>query len=339
MSLREKMRKAGILAKMQYTAFRNQPDIHVIGSYATGNVGDLAIGKSIVESLSTRGIEAEFFSRKVRLPSGPTRVLGGGGVIHPYRAEKVRRDLNLLNDDSMIIGVGVSPINDEELKEDIRQTIEQLPVVTVRDERSKEALEDIVDRHIPALACPAFLLDVPEKQMGGYTGVSLRDLPLKGLSEVTESNDLIQNHLGYEAGFTPKEMRKRYHQNIQRITDEIKDLKHIPFHHLDTDFISSYSNIPRFEFEYSTSSALNRVANADRMICMRYHSLVFSILNNKPSIAIAYAPKVAALAERAGIPYYKPYEEIEFKFTKPNNRDEILSDAKHNIDLIEKHIR
>lgn len=332
-----KVKNAGVLARMQYTALRDNPDIHVIGSYATGNVGDLAIGKSIVDNLHSHGIEAGFFSRKVRLPAGPVRVLGGGGVIHSYREKKVRRDLKLLTGDSMIIGVGVSPVSDEVLKNQIRQTVERLPVVTVRDERSKEALEDIVDQPVPALACPAFLLDVPEKETEGYTGISLRSLPLKALSDTTKKEELLQKHLGYKKDIQPEEIRKRFRQNIERVGDKFSNLEHIPFHHFDAEFIKKYNGIDGFEFEYSVESALSRVANANRMICMRYHSLVFSILCNKPSIAIAYAPKVACLAERAGIPYYKPYERIEFEFQRPTNRDAIISDAALNIDLIKRH--
>ncbi|OYR44195.1 hypothetical protein DJ74_18060, partial [Halorubrum sp. Ea8] len=63
------------------------------------------------------------------------------------------------------------------------------------------------------------------------------------------------------------------------------------------------------------------------MICTRYHSLVFSILCNKPAIAIAYAPKVAELANRADIPCYSPDQPISFDFKKPSNREKILADC------------
>jgi polysaccharide pyruvyl transferase WcaK-like protein len=112
-------------------------------------------------------------------------------------------------------------------------------------------------------------------------------------------------------------------------------IKHIPFHHIDNKYANKFKNLYNLDYKYNVQDTIRHVAKATRMICTRYHSLVFSIITNKPTIAIAYAPKVEELAKRAEIPCFKPYENIELDYTKPSNRREIISDSEENIRLIE----
>lgn len=332
----EKARKARIIMEMQVNSMFDQYDVSIIGSYATGNVGDLAIGKSIKSNLTRVGIKSNLFSRKVLLFDDSVRILGGGGLIHENRKNKVQRDLELLNNDSMIIGIGVGPINDEELRENIRDTISDLSVVTVRDQKSKEILEEIVDTTIHSLACPAFLLNIPESTKTYYTGISLRPLPQKYIHyETNNKNNNVSDIYG-QIGFS--HIQDKYIDNICMMRRKLDNLKHIPFHHMDTKFINNIDNVDAFKYTYDVDNTLQRVTSADRMICMRYHSLVFSILADKPSIAIAYAPKVAALAERAGIPWFRPHEKIQLNFEKPTNRRSIIDDAQKNIELIKDNL-
>ncbi|WP_080507168.1 MULTISPECIES: polysaccharide pyruvyl transferase family protein [Halorubrum] len=329
----KKFQKGAILSQMQFRCLFKKSGISVIGSYASGNVGDKAIGKSIVDKLTNSGFDATYFSRYVRGINSPVRILGGGGVIHQYRRKKIERDFDLLNENSMIVGVGVSPVFDPELRELIRNKIKEVSLVTVRDQRSKQLLEDITDKEVHSLACPAFQLDTPNTTTQDYTGISLRPLPVKGISSEEEKNRIFRHQLKYNNSLSINEVKEKYQENIKNILTKIRNVKHIPFHHFDSDFVEDY-DVESFPYAYDVNDTLRQVSNASRMICMRYHSLVFSILNNKPSLAIAYSPKVAKLANRADIPCFKPYEEIKLKFKQPSNRDTILSDSEQNFRLM-----
>lgn len=56
--------------------------IAIQGSYTTGNVGDLAIGKAISSWFASEGISATLFSHRIDSAKAELRILGGGGVIH-----------------------------------------------------------------------------------------------------------------------------------------------------------------------------------------------------------------------------------------------------------------
>lgn len=329
----EKARKAKTLAGMYLKSHRNY-DICIYGSYATGNTGDLAIGKALRSELKEAGYQTEMFSRKITADNSAVSILGGGGQIHDISKNKLKMDLGRLNEKSMIIGVGVEPILDAKLQQWVRRKLDELSLITVRDNRSKRILEQYTDTEVIATSCPAFLHNIPENPIRGeYTGVSLQ--PFRGPSSESDSpRKNIRRIINYGNDATPNDIKEQYHKSIRKIISSIQNPRLIPFHHFDMEISREFDGLNPFPYDYNVNQALRRVAGANQMVCMRYHSLVFSILFDKPSIAIAYAPKVEELANRANIPYYKPHQPIHFDFTKPSNRSEIISDSKRNIKLI-----
>ena len=51
------------------------------------------------------------------------------------------------------------------------------------------------------------------------------------------------------------------------------------------------------------------VGGMDLLLCVRFHSLVFSALLGTPAVAIAYDPKVRHLAESLGVPWLMPEDD------------------------------
>lgn len=335
----EKVRKGAVLAKMYLDSWQEY-DVTVMGSYATGNIGDLAIGQALQKSLHTEGYKTGIFSRKIEPKKPSPRILGGGGQIHDMSEEKLKNDLGLLNEQSMIIGVGVEEIFNEDLHSWVREKLNQLALITVRDARSKRILKQYTETEVIATSCPAFLHEEPSNNYDGsnaYTGISFK--PLGSTSEIDEeSEESAVKRSNYDPSIPLETALDRYHQSIRDIVSSVESPKMIPFHHFDREFSRKFNELECFPYNYDVEETLIRVANSKQMVCTRYHSLVFSILFNKPAIAISYAPKVAQLAERAGIPCYMPYESIDLNFTKPTGRKKIVDDAQRNIDLIVENI-
>lgn len=50
------------------------------------------------------------------------------------------------------------------------------------------------------------------------------------------------------------------------------------------------------------AALLDRLATVDLVVTMRYHALAAALIDDRPAVAIAYEPKVAALAARTGTP-------------------------------------
>lgn len=332
----DKVRKAKKLARM-YVNSQYKYDICIYGSYATGNIGDLAIGQALRAELKATGYSSEIFSRKISVDRSTVSILGGGGQIHDMSEKKLQTDLGRLDETSMIIGVGVEPILSAELQQWVRETLNKFSLITVRDKRSKRILDRYTDAEVIATSCPAFLHDIPETYpCEEYTGISLQPIETPTNSDSPRKNIRKIIHYGNEV--TPEGITAQYHELIQDIASSVENPKLIPFHHFDKELCRDFDGLNPFPYDYDVEQTLRRVAGANQMICTRYHSLVFSILCNKPAIAIAYAPKVAELANRAGIPYYKPHQPVDFEFKKPSNRTEILADSKRNIELIEEEL-
>ena len=72
---------------------------------------------------------------------------------------------------------------------------------------------------------------------------------------------------------------------------------------------------------------------------MRYHSLVFSAITETPTLAIAYQPKVAALANRLNIESYLPHDtNIRIDFQHSSHVDELKRLANKNFELMEQKL-
>ncbi|WP_082224247.1 polysaccharide pyruvyl transferase family protein [Halorubrum sp. T3] len=328
----EKIRKAGVLANM-YRKSSKEYEIGIFGSYATGNIGDLAIGKALRDKLRESGYNTEIFSRKIDADCS-VQILGGGDQLHDMSEKKLKMDLGSLTAGSMIIGIGAHEIVNEELQRWAREKLDQLTLITARDIRSKNIIQKYTDTEVIRTSCPAFLHDVPEsKASKPFTGVSFKPWN----PGYTQGENPRWDKM--DTSIPPDEAVDRYHRSIRNIVDSVNNPTLIPFHHFDREFGKKFKNLDVFPYNFDVEETLSRVAAADRMVCTRYHSLVFSILCNKPSIAIAYSPKVAQLAERADIPYYLQYEPVKLNFKLPNNRREIMEDASRNISLINERIQ
>lgn len=324
--------KSEIARQWQKIPARFPYDIAVQGSYWTTNIGDRAIGEIFKEELSAEGYRTRIFSKEITSCHASVCILGGGGVIHDwYGVDKLQNRLEFLSNNGMIVGVGVPGIRSQNARELVKSKLSEVDLITVRDDRSREQLESFYNGDIYTTACPTFLHDAPDTHVLDKTGVNFR--PWFNLEK-----DVLSYYFDYETSINPEKAKKEYIKNIHNICDSVKDPVFIPFHKNDEKFANKYLDIEILPFDYSVSKTLKRINSVKKMVTMRYHSLVFSLICDKPVMAISYDPKVSELADRVDISTYRPHSNINMQFEYGSNIQSLVSQAEENFELINANI-
>lgn len=303
-------------------------DIGIQGSYHTGNIGDRAIGRTLSSYLSEMGLRTQTFGMRVKRSNAPMHILGGGGVLHDwYGTDHLRRRLRFVSDGGAAIGVGVPGFKTREGRELIRSGLSDVELVTVRDDWSRRRLEPYYEGSIHVTACPTLIRKDPEETLSHRTGVNFRRWFHK-------DSQIMSDYFDYDAGLDLDAAQENYLDNIRRICNTVEDPVYIPFHKKDERFAEEYLNIEILPYRFSDRVTLERVSAVEKMVCMRYHSLVFAIICNKPVIPLAYEPKVSQLADRVGVSSYLPHEFVPTDFERPKDVDDIKQDALENFRLL-----
>lgn len=307
-------------------------DIGVQGSYYTGNIGDRAIGKSFQKRLSASNYRVRLYGKNTEHSAARVRILGGGGVLHDwYGIDHLQSRLNFLSKDGAVIGVGVPGFKTEAARRLVAEELSDVGLVTVRDEWSRSRLKSVYNGKVHTTACPAFLHTDPRIPCSGRTGVNFRPY-------FDVDSETLSYYFDYGDDVDPKKMKRRYISNIRDICEEVPDPVFIPFHEEDEQFARENLDIDVLPYEFSVKRTLKRVSAVDRMVAMRYHSLVFATICETPTLAIAYEPKVTSLADRLGISSYKPHGDISVEFETTTRRDALREAAERNFDLLGEHL-
>ena len=303
-------------------------DIGIQGSYHTGNIGDQAIGRTLTTQFSDMGLRTRSFGKQIEHSNAPLHILGGGGVLHDwYGTDHLRHRLKFVSDGGAAIGVGVPGFSTTTGRELIRSGLSDVRLITVRDEWSRKRLEPYYDGPLHVTACPTLIRQDPEKPLSHRTGVNFRRW-------FHIDSNVLSEHFDYDDDIDLEKENENYLQNIRRICNAVEDPVYIPFHKRDERFAEEYLDIEILPYTFSDQATLERVSAVEKMVCMRYHSLVFAIICNKPVIPIAYEPKVSQLANRVGVSSYLPHEHIPLHFEQPENREAIKRDAMKNFSLL-----
>lgn len=317
-------------------------EIGIQGSYDTGNVGDLAVGKSLKKELEPHCKDVVLFGKDVRYSNAKMNILGGGGVLHDwYGSNHLKRRLRYVSDGGLIIGVGVPGLYTERARKLLVNALPNIRAITVRDRRSRRKIEQICDADVEVTADPAFSYANPHVPSESRTGVNFRpwyklDAHLARLDNYEE---IMSYHFDYSEGLNHSRAKERYLQNIRTILKEVTDPVFIPFHEKDERFAREYLDVKVLDYEPSVEKTLRRVSSVEKMVTMRYHSLVFSAICQKPVLAINYDPKVGSLAERLDIPSYKPHESIPVEFSDVSNLEEMKDKNEENVRLIRDYLK
>lgn len=319
---------------MKTTPAGDAPRIGISGSYGGLNLGDEAILQSIVMQLRAAApMEITVFSRD---PEDTLRrhrvdrafavrelgrdevapeiarldllIIGGGGILFDAEARVYLREAAIaleLGVPVMIYAVGAGPLDDPAAQGLVRDTLNQVDAITVRDQRARRVLEELgIEREIVVTADPALLLK-PEP-------LPAQALQREGLAGRRRLVGISVREPGPAA---PDIQEERYHDLLANAADFIverydADVVFVPMERQVRDVQHSHAVVARMllpqraavlKGEYDAGQLLSLLGHFEFAVGMRMHFLLFAALQNVPFVALPYAGKVSSLLDAFGI--------------------------------------
>lgn len=305
--------------------------ISIHGFYGKGNLGDEAILKALlqefskfpnvkvvvfssapgevskihgVRSFSERG-KCSLLRRIWEIKTSDLFILGGGGLLKDYGNDssslkewlRLLRLAKRLNVKTALFAVGVENIRYYESRKLIRDALDKVNLITVRDCSSKDILKDIgVTNEIKVISDPAVLLTnintdrIKDNLISSKVIICIRHWFSKGFYiEKPEINENFIRSLSIAADFLIEHYNKKIDFIPFRITsyddDRIVAKQVVSYmKHKDKTYIhSSAPEVDEF-IEMAEQSSL--------IIGMRLHSLILGTSIGVPVIGLEYMPKV-----------------------------------------------
>ncbi|HYX65390.1 MAG TPA: polysaccharide pyruvyl transferase family protein [Burkholderiales bacterium] len=310
--------------------------IGITGSYGGLNLGDEAILKSILEQLrrDIPGAEITVFSRnaedtkrrhKVERAIAVRKlsraeivpeierldllVFGGGGILYDAEARLYLREVQIAKERGVpvfVFAVGAGPLKDPTVQGAVREALDGVAGITVREKSARQALEEAGIHHdVVVTADPALLLK-PEP------------LPRSVLKhEGLEGKRRLVGMSVREPGAAAPDLDERvYHALLANAADFMvdrfdADIVFVPMERSVLDSQHSHAVIAQMlraqrarvlNGEYSSAQLLSLMDHFDFVVGMRLHFLIFAALAGVPFIALPYAGKVGGFLEDLNLP-------------------------------------
>ncbi len=308
--------------------------IGISGSYGGLNAGDEAILTCIVQELEAAFPDAELvvFSRNPhhttehhRVDRGiPAReatgdqvvpeverldllLLGGGGILYDEEVHNYLREVELARErgiPAVAYAVGVGPLREREQRRAVRDALNGMDAITVRDVETKRALEEVgVQREVVVTADPAWLLTPVDftEEMLEKEGVASRRL-LVGMS-VRE-----------QGGAAPSLEGSAYHSIVAAAADFVvdrfeADVVFVPMERQDVREahrvmaeMAAPDRAQVLNGRYGPRELLGLMQHLDLAVGMRLHFLILAAIANVPLLALPYASKVEGFLDAVGLP-------------------------------------
>jgi polysaccharide pyruvyl transferase CsaB len=304
--------------------------VGISGSYGGLNLGDEAILASMVKQLrESFPVEITVFTRD----PGDTRrrhqveraipirnltrkeardeverldlfVLGGGGILYDRDAEAYLREVFLAHEAGvpvMTYAISAGPLNNPKARDLVRDALNEAAVITVRDRRGRQMLEEVgVEKEVRLTADPALLLEteaLPEDALmregldhdHRLVGFSVREPgPAAPDIDVDHYHALIANAADF--------MVERLDASVVFVPMERKKLD-VQHSHAVVSRMQCATRATVLKGEYTSGQVLSLMSNFDFAIGMRLHFLIFAALQSVPFVALPYATKVTGFLE------------------------------------------
>jgi polysaccharide pyruvyl transferase CsaB len=309
--------------------------IGISGSYGGLNLGDEAILHSIITQLRRDlPVEITVFSREpedTKRRHGVERavpvrkmsrtevvpeverldllVVGGGGILFDAEARIYLREAQIAKEKGvpvMLYAVGAGPLKHAGAQAAVREVLEQVDVVTVRERGAQQVLEEAgVHREIIVTADPALLLK-PEPLPRG----ALRSEGLEGRRR------LIGMSVREPGVAAPDIDPKDYHALLANAADFMvdrydADIVFVPMERSVLDSQHSHAVIAQMlraqranvlKAVYTSGQLLSLMSKFHFVVGMRLHFLIFAAMRGVPFVALPYAGKVSGFLEELQIP-------------------------------------
>src|SRR4051812_14378994 len=310
--------------------------IGITGSYGGMNLGDEAILQSMLEQLRREapGCEITVFSRDAEDTKRrhkveravPVRKLsraevvpeierldlllfGGGGILYDADARTYLREVLVAKEHGvpvMLFAVGAGPLSDPTVQAVVRDALEGVAAVTVREKSAQQLLEEAgVRREVVVTADPALLLK-PEP-------LPRNMLKIEGL----EGRKRLIGMSVREPGVAAPDLDPSvYHSLLANAADFMvdrfdADVLFVPMEHSVLDSQHSHAVIAGMlraqrarvlNGEYTSGQILGMMSRFTFVVGMRLHFLVFAALRGVPFVALPYAGKVSGFLEDLKLP-------------------------------------
>jgi polysaccharide pyruvyl transferase CsaB len=309
--------------------------VGISGSYGGLNLGDEAILHSMIAQLRRDlTVEITVFSRDpedTKRRHGVERavpvrkmsraevvpeierldlfILGGGGILFDAEARIYLREVQIAKEKGipvMLYAIGAGPLTHATVQAAVRECLDQVDVITVRERSAQQALEEAgLHREIIVTADPALLLK-PEPLPRGI-------LKQEGLEGRRRLIGMSVREPGVAA---PDIDPKEYHALLANAADFMVDrydaeVVFVPMERSVLDTQHSHAVIAQMlraqratvlKGEYTSGQLLSLISKFSFVLGMRLHFLIFAALRGVPFVALPYAGKVSGLLEDLKVP-------------------------------------
>lgn len=294
-----------------------RPQIAVIGGYHYSNLGDMALGYSVLEQLKAQSVVGglQTIYNLEKWVQSPYAILGGGAIGYSDSLEKVHKRYGSSPGKIGILGVD---FNETSYDKHLLEMIKEAAWVSCRSNQQAATLRELTDRKdINTHPDIAFSLNSNFCQKIRETPVKKKRkkllLNLVPLYGTVTNNRIIEPVLKYETERPElyknfQLMHDSYNKGIRKLVSEsLKnnyEVETAPFTPDDAKFSQIVlEGLPVIHRKYSADpyEMLKRIANADWVLATRYHALIFAIKAGIKLTAIAYARKNERLLEELEI--------------------------------------
>ncbi|MEX2431643.1 MAG: polysaccharide pyruvyl transferase family protein [Dehalococcoidia bacterium] len=309
--------------------------IGISGSYGGMNLGDEAILQVIVQQLrGSLPVEITVFSHNLEdtlkrhkvdravavreltraevLPEVQRLdlfILGGGGILYDSEVPDYLREVSIAQElevPVVVYAVSAGPLQDGSAQQLVRDCLNRAAVVTVRERRARQLLEQLgVTNEIHVTADPALLLG-PEP------------LPPGALETERIASDarLVGIPVREPGAAAPDIDEEHYHRLLANSADYIidrldADLIFVPMERRVLDVQHSHAVIAQMAHadratvlkgEYSPGQVLSLISHFELVVGMRLHFLMFAAVQRVPFVALPYAGKVTGFLDAFKMP-------------------------------------
>jgi polysaccharide pyruvyl transferase CsaB len=315
---------------------KNPVRIGITGSYGGLNLGDEAILQSMIAELRREipeveitvfsrdaedtkrrhGVERAVPVRKIsRAEVAPEierldlLLFGGGGILYDAEVKLYLREVLVAKElgvPVMLYAVGAGPLKDPAAQAAVREALEGVNAITVRERSAQQVLEEAgVHRDVVVTADPALLLK-PAPLPRGF-------LKREGLEGRRRLIGMSVREPGVAA---PDIDQKVYHGLLANAADFMidrwdADIVFVPMERSVLDTQHSHAVIARMlraqratvlKGEYSSGELLALMGRFQFAVGMRLHFLIFAALRSTPFVALPYAGKVSGFLEDLKLP-------------------------------------
>ncbi len=290
--------------------------VGVIGGYHGGNLGDIALGESVLEVLHKRSVKSglQTIYNLEKWPSTPYAIIGGGAIGY---IDSLRKIVNRYNGDySKIALLGVD-FNEDQYPDDCKNLFQNSAYVSCRSQKQSNKIQQLVPGkeifNHPDLTF-SFRMNYCENIRNKPKEHSIKKLLINVVPLYSEiSNGQIKPQMRFknerpELFENFETMHACYKKVIQTAVNKaILDgyvVESLPFAQEDELFskiILEGLPVKLNKFVSNPDSILKFMAKADWIISTRFHATIFAMKLGLKFTPIAYAVKNELLLLEGGI--------------------------------------